>query len=386
MKNPRSKMWPVMALFLAAFASLASAVPSEVESSFKSRYGDVGKVEWEMDAHGYWEGKFDKDGKSYRADFEKKGDWVETERSLKFADLPDAVQSAIRAEHGDRKIAEIEEVDSKQKGLFYDIEFTEKGKNEDVEYNKDGEPIAETMGILMGGLEAPMPDIENGKDELEQMTLGQVMMEFGVNLISILIYACLIYYMRHHNHKMMFLLLAFNLFLFPIFLLSSVLTMGFGFTIFALLALVRLRSENFDKAEVAYLLGAVALTFINSQLSANIEIAATGIVLATAYLADHPRLWASAYQTAEIRYRISDTKRMLDRDYLAKVISEEFNIIVNAVEIERVARKEVRLNVVYSDPENPSVLKKKRKKEKKEAKKAKEEKKEKEAESDDMDD
>lgn len=193
-------------------------------------------------------------------------------------------------------------------------------------------------------------------------------MEFGVNLISILIYAYLIYYLRHHNHKMMFLLLAFNLFLFPIFLLSSVLTMGFGFTIFALLALVRLRSENFDKAEVAYLLGAVALTFINSQLTAKVEIAGTAIVLATAYLADHPRLWRSAYQTTEIRYKISETGKMLDRAYLVKAISEEFNIEVNAVEIDRVCRKELRLTVVYSDPDSPMAVKKKRKKEKKKKK------------------
>lgn len=191
-------------------------------------------------------------------------------------------------------------------------------------------------------------------------------MEFGVNLLSILIYACGIYYMRHHNHKMMFLLLAFNLFLFPIFLLSSVLTMGFGFTIFALLALVRLRSENFDKAEVAYLLGAVALTFINSQLSANVEIAGTALVLLTAYFGDHPRLWKSSYQTTEIRYKISDTERMLDRDYLSKAISEEFKIIVNAVEIIRIDRNEVRLTVVYNDPEYEESRKKKGKKHKKE--------------------
>lgn len=364
MRNTVLNVWLSVALLLSAIAGVVSAVPSVVEKSFDSKYGDVGEVKWGLDDHGYWEGKFEKDGQKLRADFEKDGKWLETERSVKLDEIPEPVQAAIKSAHGDREITEIEEVDNRDKGLFYDVEFKEQGKNEDIEYNKDGEPL----GGIMGGLQSPLPEIKNGKSELTHMTFGNILMEFGANLISILIYAYLIYYLRHHNHKMMFLLLAFNLFLFPIFLLSSVLTMGFGFTIFALLALVRLRSENFDKAEVAYLLGAVALTFINSQLSAKVEIAATAIVLITAYIADHPRLWSSAYQTTEIRYKVPDTARMLDRDYLAKMVSEEFRIIVNAINIERVERKEVRLTVVYSDPDNPAALRKMQKKAKKDGK------------------
>jgi hypothetical protein len=332
-----------------------------VESSFEKRYENVGKVKWDVDSNGFWEGEFEKEGKTYRADFKEDGSWVETERSLEFDELPDAVRTAIRSEHGKREIAEIEEVDNHEKGKFYDVEFKEMGKNEDVEYNTDGKPL----GGFMPGLDTQLPDIKNGQSKLDQMTMGNMIMEFTMNFIAIMIYAYLIYYRRHHNHKMMFLLLAFNLFLFPIFLLSSALTMGFGFTIFALLALVRLRSENFDKAECAYLLGAVALTFINSQLTAKVEIVASLLVLATAYFADHPKLWSSTYQTTEIRYRISDTQRMLDRDYLSDIISKEFNIVVNALEINKVARKEVRLTVVYSDPEERKNIRKKRGKEKK---------------------
>ncbi|BCX48092.1 lipoprotein [Haloferula helveola] len=348
-----SWLLPVV-LALVSLAPSLHAAPEEIREAFLSRYGPIESVDWEVDSNGYWEAQFENDGESYRADFDTDGNWIETERNLDFEDLPDPVKTAIRAEHGDREIAEIEEVDSAEKGRFYDVEFQEKGPNQDVQYSQDGEPL----GSFIPGISSPLPKIENGQTLADGITLGELALESITNLLTILIYAYLIYYRRHHNHKMMFLLLAFNLFLFPIFLLSSVLTMGFGFTIFALLALVRLRSENFGKAEVAYLLGAVSLTFINSQLSAQVEVFASATVLLTAFLADHPYFWRAAYQTTEIRYRISDTEKMLDRQYLREAISKEFNIIVNEVEIDRVCNKEVRLTVVYSDIEEDTDEKK----------------------------
>ena len=355
---------PIRLVFVLLFFTCLNcgAVPDGVKESFQQRYGSPDSIEWEVDDHGFWEAEFKHDGDSYRADFRESGEWIETERSVKFEDLPEPVRVAIRKENGDRELAEVEEVDNAEKGRFYDIEFKEQGPNEDIEYDSEGKRLA---GMLPDMGER-LPSIERQKSDLSTMTPGSLVIEFGLNLLTILIYACAIHYRRHHDHKMMFLLLAFNLFLFPIFLLSSVLTMGFGFTIFALLALVRLRSENFDKAEVAYLLGAVALTFINSQLSAHAEIAASAIVLLTAYVADHPYLWRSAYQSTEIRYRISETTRMLDREHLAKVISSDFGIDVNDVEIVRVDRKEVRVRVVYNDlPPDPPKKKRKAKKSKK---------------------
>lgn len=102
-------------------------------------------------------------------------------------------------------------------------------------------------------------------------------------------------------------------FLFPIFLSSSLVTAGFGFTILALLALVRLRSSPFDKAEISYLLAAISLTFVNTMLPAFVDIpAATGILL-TAYFTDRPRLWHGTFQRIEVGYRMVEREQMLDQ-------------------------------------------------------------------------
>ena len=329
-----------------------NAVPERVVDTFESKYGENLHPEWNVDVNGYWEAEFEKESRSLRADFHPSGEWIETEHDLVFEELPDAIRSAVRREFGGQEISEIELVDHAKRGRFYDVEFFTSGPNQDIEYREDGSRAGSLLHNItdsLSNVDSRIANIESGNKSLSDMTPAELFFEFGLNLVTILLYAYGIYYLRHHDHKMMFLILAFNLFLFPIFLLNSVLTAGFGFTIFALLAMVRLRSENFDKAEIAYLLGAVALTFINSQMVASVEIVASLLVLLTAFLADHPIFSQSAYQTTEIRYRLKDNAKKLDRAYLSDVVSKEYGIAVNEIEIDRVSRKEVRLTVIYKD-------------------------------------
>ena len=329
----------------AATTSSVIAVPPEVESAFSVKYPDAGEKKWQIDENGYWEAGFQLGELEYRADFTTDGAWVETEQSIKLEELPDAVQRAVKRDFGEDEIAEIESVDHPTKGDFFDVEFKRDGKNFDAEYNAAGERLESLMDELI----APVGSLSKGNNRLDEMSKLELAFEFGFNTLTIFIYAWVIYYRRHHDHKMLFLLLGFNLFLFPIFLLSTSLTAGFGFTIFALLALVRMRSDTFSKTEIAYLLGAVALTFINAMLPARVEIVSSLIVLLTAWFGDHPRIWRDAYHSVSVRYRIKDLDKMLDQDYLRKQIAEEFHVEVNEIDIERVTKNEVRLMVMYRD-------------------------------------
>jgi len=345
----------------------AFAVPDEVEEAFKKQYPNATEVEWEVDSNGYWEASFEDDGTDYRADFTTDAVWVETETSIEFEDLPDAVKVAVRELYKDDEISEIEKVDSSMRGQFFDVEFKRPGKNQDVEFLADGSRVKNVVSSLesaAGALFEPIPELSQDMSrQASEIGRLELFLEFAFNLITILLYAYVIYYRRHHDHKMLFLLLGFNLFLFPIFLLNTVLTAGFGFTIFALLALVRMRSDTFNKSEVAYLLGAVALTFVNSTLPARVEYVASALVLATAYFGDHPRIWRDAYQSVQIRYPLKEPDKALDLDFLTKQIELEYRVEVNDIEIERVEKKQVRLLVMYRDL--PEIRKSKNKKAKK---------------------
>ncbi len=331
---------------------LRDEVPNVVLEAFKAKYPNAEANRWNLDGNGYWEAKFSDNGFDYRADFGRNGVWIETEQSIDFDQLPQGVKDAIKAEFAHEEINEIESVDNAARGKFYDVEFKRAGTNLDIEFRESGEKvegIGNVVTTAISELQRPIADLNAQSGGVASMGKLELLFEFGFNLLSILIFAYVIYYRRHHDHKMLFLLLGFNLFLFPIFLLSSSLSAGFGFTIFALLALVRLRSDTFSKAEVAYLLGAVALTFINAMMPARVEIISTVVVLLTAWLGDHPNIWRGAYQTANIRYRIKDTTKMLDQEYLRRKVAEDFQVEVNNLEIERVDKNQVRLVVMYRD-------------------------------------
>ena len=118
-----------------------SQTPDAVYKAFMAKYPDEKSPSWTIDAHGYHEAQFKKDGEKYRADFSEDGQWIETENTIKFKSLPEPVQSAIKKNYDKDDISEIEHVQSAAKGEFYDVEFKQKGKNLDVEYRANGEKI-----------------------------------------------------------------------------------------------------------------------------------------------------------------------------------------------------------------------------------------------------
>jgi hypothetical protein len=61
-----------------------------------------------------------------------------TENSIKNEELSEAVKKLISEKYRDHEITQVERVDSAKKGVFYDVEFKQKGKNKDVEFREDG--------------------------------------------------------------------------------------------------------------------------------------------------------------------------------------------------------------------------------------------------------
>jgi len=115
--------------------------PEAVQIAFKAKYPDEPNPDFEQDTHGYWEAQFKKKGIKYRADFYTNGTWIETENSIKYKELPQAVRTAVEKEYPFETISEVEHVMSSEKGEFYDVEFQRRGKNYDVEYRGDGSKV-----------------------------------------------------------------------------------------------------------------------------------------------------------------------------------------------------------------------------------------------------
>ena len=112
---------------------MASCTPKMPVKAFIDRYPNGEILEWSIDKNGYCEAKFLLDGVKYRADFSEEGVWRETERNVKWKDLPQVVIETIEGITSKKKIVELEEVDSQKYGKFYDVEYKKKnGKKQDV--------------------------------------------------------------------------------------------------------------------------------------------------------------------------------------------------------------------------------------------------------------
>ena len=293
--------------------------------------------QWVRKENGEWEVSFSHNGQYLRATFSPEGDWLGTTETVTPSALPQVIREKLSTDLRGATANHVEAIDHPVHGKLYEVWVEQDGRSRSIRFLDNGE------------LHNSLLQARNPQKNFEFLSTPDVLWEFGFNLVIILIFAWGIYYRRHHDHEMLFLLLGFNLFLFPIFLVSNNLTAGMGFTIFALLALVRLRSDPFSKTEIAYLLGAVSLTFINGQLAPKAEVIGAGVVLATAWLADHPKIWKDPKHSINLRYPMTDSQLLLDRAYLKKKISEEFHIEVVSLRITSVQSSEVRLTVNYRD-------------------------------------
>ena len=113
--------------------------PSHVLEAFAQKYPGAADTDWRRDRNDSHEAHFTFNGERMRADFEPSGTWIETEISVKWDNLPEVVQDAIKADYDKDDIVEMEFTDNAEKGKFYDIEIDPKGEKKfDVEYRVDG--------------------------------------------------------------------------------------------------------------------------------------------------------------------------------------------------------------------------------------------------------
>lgn len=64
----------------------------------------------------------------FSAEFDEKGQWIETEQDIPYARLPEAVKAALKAEYAAYRADEVELVELPE-GRFYEVELEPKKKN-----------------------------------------------------------------------------------------------------------------------------------------------------------------------------------------------------------------------------------------------------------------
>ena len=121
---------------------------------------------------------------------------------------------------------------------------------------------------------------------------------FALDIVSIVLLAFVFYYRRHKNRDMTIAIAIINVALFALAgaLASFTLSLGVGFALFAVISIIRLRSDEAGWIEMAYLLTGLSVGLILGLPGYSLavqSIYATILVVAI-FIIDHPKLLASA--------------------------------------------------------------------------------------------
>lgn len=112
----------------------------------------------------------------------------------------------------------------------------------------------------------------------------------ATNLIAILALAAT-YQSRHHRKDLLTAFIGVNVGVLAVALVlsSTTASLGLGLGLFAVLSIIRLRSDELAQHEIAYYFSALTLGLIAGLTpSITLGVVLTALVLASMYLADHP--------------------------------------------------------------------------------------------------
>ena len=114
-----------LTLLFVLFAVVVNAqirkIPAEVTDAFKTRYPHAEKVAWKDNLTNF-EAQFTLNGYQMNADFNSKGEWLDSEKKIKFEELPAAVQDGFsKSKYADWEKTDVVELDKNGDALQYRV-------------------------------------------------------------------------------------------------------------------------------------------------------------------------------------------------------------------------------------------------------------------------
>jgi hypothetical protein len=183
--------------------------------------------------------------------------------------------------------------------------------------------------------------------------LGDLTLRLGIDLLAV---SALVYGLFHPRHRRMDLVVVYALFNIGVFLALSVivageLSLGVGFGLFAVLSIVRLRSEPFSNRELAYFFVALVIGLVCSLDVGHTAYAGllSGAALLAAWAIDHPRISRPSRRLEATLDRVFSDEEAL-REHLCERLHASV-IDVTVLEVDYV-RETMRLDVRLGDEES----------------------------------
>lgn len=117
------------------------AVPNVVKTSFAKKFQNARAVKWSRENAQEWEADFVLNGHSYSANFDNQGQWKETEHRIPVAEVPVAVNKALKKGFSDYRITEVD-LSETPSGETYEFDIIKGTLKREVDFNRTGVLIA----------------------------------------------------------------------------------------------------------------------------------------------------------------------------------------------------------------------------------------------------
>ena len=128
----------VCSSYVSAQKIAADKVPAAVLSTFKSKFPTAQNVAWEKENAKELEAAFTIGKEKHSAAFDLAGKWMETETTMEVSAMPKAVKEAIAKQYADYKVKESVQVETPDKGSFYEADLTKGMEKLEVQFSADG--------------------------------------------------------------------------------------------------------------------------------------------------------------------------------------------------------------------------------------------------------
>ena len=166
---------------------------------------------------------------------------------------------------------------------------------------------------------------------------AEIAQAFALNLVAISVLVFAIYLPRNRRRDQAIAYFAFNLSLFVVataLTVASSLTIGVGFGLFAVLSIVRLRSNEVTWIEIGYTMVALVLGLLTGLPGVQIQFKAGLAILLVGVLAivEHPALISDARY---INQQVALERIITDRDELQALLSTRLELDVRSLQIIR---------------------------------------------------
>ncbi|MEZ4875604.1 MAG: PepSY-like domain-containing protein [Flavobacteriaceae bacterium] len=116
-------------------------IPSQVVWNFEQKFPKAENIHWDKENSSEYEAQFFWNGEQHSANFNTKGEWLETEAVILFRELPDLVQQSVLQSHKKEKIRLVARIEKAKGDTYYEIEIKQFFFSREVFYDSEGNEI-----------------------------------------------------------------------------------------------------------------------------------------------------------------------------------------------------------------------------------------------------